>query len=394
MLYLNLTQTNYIVWTLIEVLEVSTVEKILIPLLIIIILFTGCSKRNTYTAADPEINRSGNVYFTVSANYSEIDEDKLLVNEGSSLKLIDLKDKKTIKELSTSDKFGTIGFDISGDIIVWSDLRNDPRDGSQITELADSNADIFMYNTKTSKQMQITINPSSQMNPRVWGNYIIWQDSRNDAVKEYPGRWNLYLYDISTGGEKLICDTLAAHSTINISDNKIVWEDERNFKGDNGLRGGDNVPENNKDIYMYDILTGIETPVATGSLMECRPDISGNYIVYEDRNNGSLNADIVLYDILTKEKTFITKDKYDQGTPRIHGQYIVWMDERRGTSTNDVIINGKKPNSDIFLYNIVTKKETLLTGDEPQMMPVICEKWVAYVNSIQIGGTVDVVEYR
>lgn len=367
-------------------------KKILILLLIIIILSTGCSKNQP--GENQEINNIGNIYFTVSANNAEIDRDKLLVNEGNSLKLIDLEAKKTIKELSTSDKFGTLGFDISGDTIVWSDLRNDQRDVSQITELADSNTDIFMYNTKTSKQIQITTDPSSQMNPRVFGNYIIWQDSRNDNVKEYPGRWSLYLYDINTGGEKLICETLAAHSTINISDNKIVWEDDRNFKGENGLRGGDNVPENNKDIYMYDILTGIETPVATGALMECRPDISGNYIVYEDRNDGSLNADIVLYDILTKEKTLIIKDNFDQGTPRIHGEYVVWMDERRGTSTNDVIINGKMPNSDIYLYNITTKNETLVTGDEPQIMPAISEKWIAYVNSRQIGGTVDVVEYR
>jgi beta propeller repeat protein len=251
-----------------------------------------------------------------------------------------------------------------------------------------------MYNIKTSKQLQITNDLSSQMNPRVWGNYIIWQDSRNDPVKDYPGRWSLYLYDINSEKEKLICNTLAAHSTINISDNKIVWEDERNFKGEDGIRGGDNVPENNKDIYMYDILTEVETPVATESLMECRPDISSNYIVFEDRNNGSLNADIVLYNISTKEKTFITKDKYDQGTPRIYGHYVVWMDERRGTSTNDVIINGQMPNSDIFLYDITTKKEKLLTGDEPQIMPGISKKWIAYVNSRQNGGTVDVVEYK
>jgi beta propeller repeat protein len=251
-----------------------------------------------------------------------------------------------------------------------------------------------MYDLKTLTQIQVTTDLSSQMNPKIWGNYIIWQDSRNDTVKDYPGKWNLYLYNISTGKETLICDTLAAHSTINISDNKIVWEDERNFKGENGIRGGDNLPENNKDIYMYDILTGSETSVATGYLMECRPDISGNYIVYEDRNNGSYNADIVLYDILTKKKTFVTKDKYDQGTPRIYGQYVVWMDERRGTSTNDVIINGKRPNSDIFLYNVSTKKERLLTGDEPQIMPVISEKWIAYVNSRQVGATVDVIEYK
>lgn len=60
-----------------------------------------------------------------------------------------------------------MGFDISKDIIVWSDLRNDPRDVSQITEMADSNTDIFMYDLKTSTQVQVTVDQSSQMNPKV-----------------------------------------------------------------------------------------------------------------------------------------------------------------------------------------------------------------------------------
>lgn len=369
-------------------------KKAFIPLLIIIAFITGCTESNVHLSADSNSSKKFNIHVSVPGNYAQIDGDRLLVDEGSTLKCIDLKSKNTIKEIPLSDKFGSMGFDISGDIIVWSDLRNDPRDVSQIKEMADSNTDIFMYDLKTSTQVQVTIDQSSQMNPKVWENYIIWQDSRNDPVKKYPGRWSLYLYNISTGNETLICDTLAAHSTINISDNKIVWEDERNFKGKDGIRGGDNIPENNKDIYMYDILTGKETPVATGALMECRPDISGNYIVYEDRNNGSLAADIVLYDILTMKKTFITKDKYDQENPSIYGQYVVWMDERRGTSTNDVFANGKAPNSDIFLYNISTKKEKLITGDEPQIMPTISEKWISYVNSRQIGATVDIIEYK
>lgn len=373
--------------------EVITLKKALVSLLILTILLTGCNGGKIQTSADSENPKNSSAYFTIPGNYAEIDGNRMLAASEKSLQLIDIKAKKVIKELPVSEKFGAIGFDISGDIIVWADLRNDPRDKSQITEFTSANADIFMYDIKTSKQIQITSDSSSQIKPRVWGNYIIWQDSRNDADKGCYGKWSLYLYDIKTGVEKLICTTLAANPTINIADNRIVWEDERNFKGDEILRGGDNVPENNKDIYMYDILTGIETPVATKALMESKPDISGNYIVYEDRNNGSLAADIVMYDILTKDKTNLTKDSYDQGTPRVYGQYVVWMDERRGTSTNDVIINGKMPNSDIFLYDIKAKKEQLLTGDESQIMPAISEKWISYVNSKQIGATVDVIEY-
>ena len=128
--------------------------------------------------------------------------------------------------------------------------------------------------------------------------------------------------------------------------------------------------------------------------MESKPDVSGDYVVYEDRNNGIGDADIVLYDIKTKEKVNITKDKYNQGQPKIYGDYIVWMDERRGTSTNDVIINGQQPNSDIFIYNIKTKKEKLLTGDEPQISPSISREWISFINSRQVNSIAEAIRYR
>ena len=95
--------------------------------------------------------------------------------------------------------------------------------------------------------------------------------------------------------------------------------------------------------------------------MECMPDIYGNYIVWEDRNNGTLAADIVLYNIANKEKKYITKDDYHQGNPKIFENFVVWMDERNGISTNDIFIDGKAPNSDIFIYDIEKGTERNLT---------------------------------
>jgi len=232
------------------------------------------------------------------------------------------------------------------------------------------------------------------MQPKLWKNFLVYADNRNDKVKSYPGRWSLYLYDLNSSKEKLITSTLSAHGEYNIRDNKIVWEDDRNFKGSDTLRGGDNVPENNKDIYLFDMTTEKETALATEKLMESKPDVSGYNVVYEDRNNGSIGADIVLYNIKTKEKVNITKDKFNQGEPKIYGDFIVWMDERRGTSNNDVIINGQQPNSDIFIYNIKTKKEELLTGDEPQVSPSISMEWVSFTTSRQVNPIVEAVRYK
>jgi beta propeller repeat protein len=334
------------------------------------------------------------VEFSIEGYDSALDGNHLLIYDSAEIKLIDLTQKKLVNEISLPSPAWVSGIDISGDIIVWSDLRNEKTDPSALEDIGEANADIFLYNFKTKEQKQITSELSAQINPKIWGNYLVWQDNRNDVSKEYPGRWSLYLYNIDTGKEKLITSTLAPHAAFDIRDNQIVWEDERNFKGTNEIRGGENIPQNNKDIYLYDIAAGKEIPIATGSFMESNPDVCGHYVVWEDRNNGTLNADIALYDLSTKQIKYLTKDKYNQGTPQIYGNYVVWMDERRGTSSNDVYINGKAPNSDIFLYDLKNKKEVRLTGDGPQIQPSISSEWVAFTYSKQVSPMVQVVRYK
>jgi beta propeller repeat protein len=219
-------------------------------------------------------------------------------------------------------------------------------------------------------------------------------DNRNDSVMDSKPEWDIYLYQISTKQETLITTAAGIHTNPKINDGKVVWEDGRNFQGEDYLRGGSNVPENNTDIYMYDIESGEETAIATGSLQECNPFVCGDYVVWEDRNDGDFAADIYLYNIASKEKTRITNDKVDQRTPRIYGNYIVWMDERNGISSNDVIINGKAPNSDIFLYDIESEEEYLLTGKEPQVMPDISGNYITFITSRQINPEISVIKYR
>lgn len=329
------------------------------------------------------------IEFEVEGSDSALDGDRLVVLDTKSLKIFDLTKKTTIKEILIPRKYSVRGFDFFGDLLVWSDLRNETTDSSVLQ----ANADIFMYNVSTGEQKQLTTDTSAQLSPKIWEHYVVYQDNRNDLNKEYPGRWSLYLLDLNTGEEKLISPTLAPTGTFNIKDNKVVWADERNFRGNNNLRGGGNVPGYNTDIYLFDIVTSTEVPITSGPLMESQPDVSGDYVVWADRNNGTLNADIMLYNLKTGKTRYITRHKANQDTPRIFQDYVVWMDERRGISSNDVFINGKPPNSDIFLYNLKTGKELRLTGDEPQISPYITSNWVAFTLSRQIGGKIQVVKY-
>ena len=245
--------------------------RILIIVFTFMIFVGGCTSFKVETSK---------IEYKTTDSQVEIDGDRFLLYSNGRLKLINFINGISKEEalLDVPQYWG--GCDISGDVIAWSQLVTDTGDSNSSLDIEFRNSNVYIYDIKTKEKKQITIDKAAQVNPKVWENYLIWQDNRNDKNKEYPGKWSLYLYDFKTGKEKCITTTLAAHAAYNISDNKIVWEDDRNFHGGDEIRGGENLPENNKDIFLYDIETGKEMAIATGSMMESKPDISGKYIVW------------------------------------------------------------------------------------------------------------------
>ncbi|HOV80487.1 MAG TPA: hypothetical protein PK728_10355 [Bacillota bacterium] len=96
------------------------------------------------------------------------------------------------------------GFDIEGKNVVWADLRSETRDpvqtepsGKFTYNQSKLNWDVFLYNLETKELKQLTHNPAAQRNPRIWHNYVVWEDNRDDTTDDYYGIWNVYLYDRS-----------------------------------------------------------------------------------------------------------------------------------------------------------------------------------------------------
>jgi beta propeller repeat protein len=85
------------------------------------------------------------------------------------------------------------------------------------------------------------------------------------------------------------------------------------------------------------------------------PAIYGNTIVWQDERNG--NSDIYIYDLSTKKQTN-TINLSNQTHPAIYGNKVVWEDDRNGVS-------------DIYMYDISTKKETLITSKGKAFSPDI-----------------------
>lgn len=369
-------------------------SKSCLAISIFLLLITGCAGGDS-SEEQPTIKKTitGEALkeYTYEGWQGALDGNRLVYQNDQELIVVDLDKNQELATIQLPSDI--VGYDISGDYIVWSDLRNEKKNIADLGSFDIANADVYVYNLKTGQERQLTQDSSAQVSPKIWDHYVVWMDNRDDSVKEYPSDWQIALYDLDTDEMKLVTNGSGGNTDPDINDGLIVWEDGRNVK-DKGHRAGSNLPENNTDIYLYDIVKGNTIPIATGPQKEGRPQVSGNRIVWDDYSSGTYNANVSMYNLNTQQREQITNQKEDQSQAVIQGDFIAWMDERRGTSTNDVIINDQKPNSDIYLYDVTTQTEMLMTGDEPQLQPILSDHWLIYTTSRQVNPELHAVKYR
>lgn len=194
-------------------------------------------------------------------------------------------------------------------------------------------------------ESRITTNESMQTDPVIYGDKIVWIDERNEENPDesFWGGQGVYMYDLFTSKETRILNYItSSKGSPDIYNDKIVWVD---------FRSG-------RDIYMYNVSTSKETQITTNNSDQYSPSIYGDKIVWEDFRNG--NVDIYMYDLSTSKETQITTNGSEQANPVIYGNKIVWEDYRNENW------NEHEPtvNSDIYIYNLSTSKETQLTFNE------------------------------
>jgi beta propeller repeat protein len=219
-------------------------------------------------------------------------------NGGHDIYLQDLFTKAQTR-ITKSGK--AINPSIYGDRIVWADGRN----GGSLNEwgMPFGNWDIYMYNISTRKEIQITTNTSTQAAPCISGNRIVWEDDR-----EWGGN-QIGMYDLSTHKETLLDLGLYIYDPI-IYGNKILWVTEAD------------------NIAMYDLSTSNYTHIAPYDI-STDPAIYENKVVYDYIDRSSGDSETRLLDLSTMKQTLITKSG---SSPKIYGNRIVWQDRRNGGS--------------------------------------------------------------
>jgi beta propeller repeat protein len=234
----------------------------------------------------------------------------------------------------TTNTSSQLNPDIFGERIVWQDGRNGSGDYWDPT----GNWDIYMYDTFTSMETRITTNESLQINPAIYGDKIVWQDDRN-------GNWDIYMYNLSSSTETQITTNESNQMWPAIYGDRIVWVDDRN----------------GSEIYMYDLSTSQETQISTSGLVysgsECSgPDIYNDRIVWQESYESNFSTHrLVMYDLSTQQETQIAENYLFMPYPGFYAFAI----------HGDKIVYNYFPSDDsgvIEMYNLSTQETTGIGG--------------------------------
>jgi TolB protein len=283
-------------------------------------------------------------------------------------------------------------------LVVWSaaDISEEQQD--------EFDWNVFLLDLDTGEVRQITDDQHVQMEPRIYGNTIVWLDNRHGTGERYPypQPLDVYAYDLSTGEEKRItaATTVEGYSHPAVSGSFVVWTDSRHADPE-VVRHATNEPDYNNEIYMYDLATDEERRVTDYPGNDRYPTVNGNRIVWL-RQSGYREADVFVYDLETGQEAQVSHSSYATFHPAIYGDHIAWTDARvsKGNTTNDVVEiivdqnTGKEerrePGADIYLHDLKTQQEVRLTspldtGFSLWVCPCIHSEFIVYMLDRQIG---------
>lgn len=169
--------------------------------------------------------------------------------------------------------------------------------------------------------------------PAIYKDNIVWTDIRNNNL-------DIYMLDLNSGIERPVDTAPGPQCDPAIYNNIITW---------NGKQAGDG----KYAIYLYDIVSGLATSITDNSGDFRYPHIYGDNIVYSCRENG-LDHSLYLYNISTTQTIKITNEPTNSGEADIFDNKIVWG----GAKTLPPSFWSSSFDTDIYLYDITTGATT------------------------------------
>jgi beta propeller repeat protein len=190
---------------------------------------------------------------------------------------------------------------------------------------------VWYYDTKGGKRDMVANVPGDQNDPDISGGKIVWDDTRN-------GNADIYSYDIASGTENVVYSSTSNKFRPAIANGVVAFEDYGT--------------DDSRDIgFIKAGSTAKPTYIDSNSMDKANPDVDGEWIVYQQLDDGKADWNIYAYNINTQQLIQVTRDPATQENPRISGDLITWEDNR----------NGKW---DIFMYNLKKELTTAVTFDD------------------------------
>lgn len=256
---------------------------------------------------------------------------------------------------------------ISGDVVVYGDLRN-------------GNYDVYAFDIATRVETPVGVGTGTQQHPDVSGDWAVYEDSRStlevrarnlvtgedfqaspsvtSAAESEPAvsdsnlvyvtnrasNYDIYLYNLNSRTERPLTTSRASSTRPAVSGSYVVWQEHLDGTGDD-------------DIMLYDLRSNVSTKITQSLAFQTNPAIDGDRVVFEDNRNG--NTEIYLYEISTGNTFRITSNAARQRNPRISGDLVTWEDNRHGDS-----------NAEVYAFDLSTCTERrITTSTANQFMP-------------------------
>ncbi len=165
---------------------------------------------------------------------------------------------------------------------------------------------------------------------------------------------DIIMMETSTGEQKTIVKREGNQYRPDISGEFIVWQDKIH-----GIW----------DIYALNLTSGVVFPVSVSGSRKTAPRISGDRVVFVDEQSG--DPDIRMVNLSSGKDTMICTATDVQWQPVIDGDWIVWEDWQDGAASR----------GDIIGYHVPSGREMKVSDSSPgrgDWFPDISSGWVVW----------------
>lgn len=226
------------------------------------------------------------------------------------------------------------------------------------TDPATDHPQLIVYDLEVQRRLVVTGPEALPDYPAVDNTTIVWRDHRD-------GRAAIYGYDLVSGAEYLIASGSQSYGPPAISGRHVVWEQ---YTGDSW------------DVAVHDLSTRQTATLAGGPDDQISPRVAGGRVVYEHRPAAGGPPSLKLATIGGGPAVTLTSDHLITA-PAIAGNLVVWEDWRDGVSG-------------VFVYDIARQQEQPVTRAEGARRPAIDGLAVAWINQTPFGAVIAVAGLR